>query len=60
MQGTGRRVKRVKEGMRITDYGLGVKIKGLKAGGNEAGTPGCREAMKQGSFKDRSLEDERQ
>jgi len=32
MQGTRRRVKRLKEGMRITDYGLGVKIKELKAG----------------------------
>ena len=31
VKGTRRRVKRVKEGMRITDYGFGVKIKELKA-----------------------------
>jgi hypothetical protein len=29
MQDTRRRVKMQKEGMRITDYGLGVKIKKL-------------------------------
>ena len=50
MQGTRRRVKRVKEGMRITDYGLGVKVKELKPEGNGAGSPGCREAMRLGSW----------
>jgi hypothetical protein len=49
VQGTRRRVKRLKEGMRITDYGLGGKIKKLyaqgwkagKFGGQEAGRLGC-------------------
>jgi hypothetical protein len=50
MQVTRRLVKRLKEGMRITDYGLGGKIKELKAEGNEAGRAECWEAMKQGSF----------
>jgi len=31
MQGTRRRVKMQKEGIRITDYGLGGKIKKLRA-----------------------------
>jgi len=48
IHGTGRRVKRVKEGMRITDYGLGAKIKELKAEGNGAGTPGCGEEKELG------------
>ena len=39
MQGIRRRVKMQKEGMRITDYGLGVKIKKLRAEGNGAGRP---------------------
>jgi hypothetical protein len=50
VQGTRRRVKRLKEGMRIMDYGLGGKIKKLYAQGNEAGTPGCCEAMRLGRW----------